>query len=170
MLDIFDNTVNLYKLKHPSFNPKKKIQIINDRSPHKILPFLDDDNISINNKDLIIKKSKIKSAGLGVYSLRDFKVEDIVEICPIIRVPDYSFTKDNILTDYIFKDPLNEDYKLIALGNGSIYNHADVPNLKYYYHNEKMIFQATKKILIGDELYISYGYGWWSSRDKLKFN
>jgi len=78
-------------------------------------------------------------------------------------------TTNNILNDYIFRDTNNDDYKLVALGYGSMYNHSDTPNLKYYCENDKMIYKATRDIDIDEELYISYGPNWWGSRtNKIK--
>lgn len=146
--------------------------IDSDRNPHKILPFLDEDNIKIRNRCLVVRKSSIPDSGLGVYTNRDFNIEDIVEIAPVIRVQtNYLFQENNILNDYIFRDPYDNDYKIVALGFGSMYNHQDEPNMKYYYQNGKMIYQAIKPIKAGDELFISYGTNWWIARvDKKRKN
>jgi hypothetical protein len=142
-----------------------------DRNPHNILPYLDEDNIKIKNKSLCIRKSSIQDSGLGVYTNRDFNIEDIVEIAPVIRVQtEYLFQENNILNDYIFRDPYDNNYKIVALGFGSMYNHADEPNMKYYYQNGKMIYQAIKPIKAGDELFISYGVNWWIARTNKKRN
>ena len=42
--------------------------IDSDRNPHKILPFLDEDNIKIRNRCLVVRKSSIPDSGLGVYT------------------------------------------------------------------------------------------------------
>ena len=142
-----------------------------DRNPHNVLQFLDDEKIKIRNKHLCIRKSSIDDAGLGVYTDRDFNIEDIIEVAPIIRVQtNYLFQENNILNDYIFRDPYDNDYKIVALGFGSMYNHKDEPNMRYFYQNNKMIYQATKPILAGDELFISYGVNWWNSRVNKKRN
>ena len=50
-----------------------------------------------------------------------------------------------------------------------MYNHSDEPNLRYFYQDDKMIFQAIKNISSDAELYISYGKNWWNSRyNKIK--
>ena len=51
-----------------------------------------------------------------------------------------------------------------------MYNHQDEPNMKYYYQNGKMIYQAIKPIKAGDELFISYGTNWWIARTNKKIN
>jgi hypothetical protein len=164
MTDILDNYVNLV----PVFNSKKIDSIYllgGNRKQSVILPNLDEEKILINNEHLSLKKSNIDVAGLGVFCNRDYDIDDIIEVAPVLRVQsNYLFQPNNVLNDYIFKDPFDENYKLVALGFGSMYNHSDTPNLKYYYHNGKMIYQAIKPIQIGDELYISYGTNWWSYR------
>jgi hypothetical protein len=136
-----------------------------DRNPHNILPFLDEDKISIKNKHLYIKKSNIEVAGLGVFTNKDLNTDDIIEVAPVLRVQTkYLFQENNILNDYIFRDPYDENYKIVALGFGSMYNHSDSPNMKYFYQSNKMIYQAIKPISTGEELYISYGLNWWNYR------
>lgn len=171
MLYNFDSYVDLL----PKSNNKKTYNILcdlNDKdkyNPHNILPFLNNENTIINNNHLSLKKSKIDGAGYGVYTNKSFKIDDIIEVAPALRVQThYLFQRDNALNDYIFKDPLDDDFKLIALGYGSMYNHSDLPNLRYFYQDNKMIYQAIKDILAEDELYISYGSNWWISRDKPK--
>lgn len=176
---IANNLVNLSKLTFVNFNQSNQLGGDNtntdsesDRNPDKILPFLDDDKINIKNKNLCIKKSFIDIAGLGVYTNRNFNINDIVEISPVLRVQsDFLFQDGNILNDYIFRDPYDNTHKLVALGFGSMYNHSDDPNLRYFYQNGRMIYQAIKPIKKDDELYISYGTNWWHARNnKTKIN
>ena len=126
---------------------------------------MDEDKIKIRNKNLCVRKSAIPNSGLGVYTDRDFNMDDIVEVAPIVRVQtNYLFQENNILNDYIFRDPYDNDYKIVALGFGSMYNHKDDPNMRYFYQDGKMIYQAIKPIKAGDELFISYGVNWWNAR------
>jgi SET domain-containing protein len=121
------------------------------------------------DNNLFIKESTIKNIGNGVFTNKSIKNGQIIEICPIIKINNkFLFQKDNILNDYIFNDPLNDDNKLLVFGYGSIYNHSNDPNVDYYYDNDnnKMIYKAIKDINKDSELFISYGRKWWKSRNK----
>ena len=100
-------------------------------------------------------------------SNKNYDIHDIIEISPVLRVQtNYLFQENNILNDFVFRDPFDENYKLVVLGFGSMYNHSDTPNLKYVYIKNKMIFQAIKPIKRGDELLLFYGPGWWDNKNK----
>lgn len=144
--------------------------LLGGSSENEVLPKSNFDDINIDIKHLKIKNSNIKEAGLGVFTDKKLKINDIVEIAPVLKVQtNYLFQPNNVLNDYIFRDTNNDEYKLVALGYGSMYNHSDTPNLKYYCENDKMIYQATRDIDLDEELYISYGPSWWKSRtSKLK--
>ena len=57
---------------------------------------------SETTSDLIIKESKIKGAGRGVYANKNYKQGEIVETCPMIEVDSNTTPDDHILQDYIF--------------------------------------------------------------------
>jgi SET domain-containing protein len=120
-----------------------------------------------NNYTNYIAKSKI--GGRGVFSGKCYKKGEIVEISPCITDNISAFNK-GILKDYVFshKFPLH----VLSLGYGSMYSHSDEPNLSYSINETDkdlhMIFTAEKDIKKDEELFISYGKTWWTSRkDKL---
>ncbi len=53
---------------------------------------------------------------------------------------------------------------------GSFFNHSCDPNLDYYKKNNQMIFRSARKILKGEELYISYigNYQWLNHLSRIK--
>jgi len=121
------------------------------------------------DNNLFIKESTIENIGNGVFTNKSIKNGQNIEICPIIKINNkFLFQQGNILNDYIFNDPLNDDNKILVFGYGSIYNHSNDPNVDYYYDNDnnKMIFKAIKDINKDSELFISYGKKWWKSRNK----
>lgn len=119
--------------------------------------------VSVNN-GTYPGKSKLTEAGSGVFSNKNFKEGDILEVVPVLAIP-IKDTKENILKDYVFMYDA-ENYGM-ALGYGSMYNHQNDPNVSYSYSDDKkfMQYSAIKDINSGDELFISYGLGWWVHRN-----
>lgn len=80
-----------------------------------------------------ISKSGILNAGRGVYARRNIKKGEIIERCPVIEIPkaDVANLKDSLLVTYFFYFGKNKERLAIALGFGSIYNHAYKPNATY---------------------------------------
>lgn len=121
------------------------------------------------NKDgNYIAKSKI--GGRGVFSGRCYKKGEIVEISPCITDNISAFNR-GILKDYVFSHKL--PLHVLSFGYGSMYSHSDKPNLSYSVNGTDkdlhMIFIAKKDIKKDDELFISYGKTWWTSRtERLK--
>ena len=107
---------------------------------------------------LIIKKSTLH--GYGVFSGKKIKKGELIEECYIL------ITKgdDKNLEDFYF-DGKNRRY-VILTGFGSIYNHADEPNATYNINikNRLARIKAIKTIRKGEEIFISYGEKWFSTR------
>lgn len=125
-------------------------------------------NGEYNNKlytdKLIVKQSLIKGGGRGVFANKDFKKDEIVEICPLIS-DNSGNLKNSLLGDYVFQDELLEDSDLVVFGLGSIYNHSFNNNINYEQDNKgNMIFTANRDIKKGEELYNNYGEDYWNSR------
>lgn len=122
------------------------------------------DNVIIQDK-LIVKQSLIEGGGRGVFANKDFKKDEIVEICPLI-----SDKKDNInksiIRDYTFKNKF-KDEEVIVFGLCSIYNHLDNNNIHHDQDNKgNMIYRALRDIKKGEELYVNYGENYWMSRSR----
>ncbi len=111
-------------------------------------------------QNLIIKKSH----GRGIFTNKDLKKNEIIEFAPYICDSKKGFE------DYVFKSHNNKDKYLLVLGYGSLYNHSDNPNVKYIIHdideeNHYFVYYAATNIKKDEELYISYGKQWWTSRN-----
>ena len=130
---------------------------------------LNDPNIRFNfGNYLEIGKSKIIGAGNGVYSLKNYKIGDIVDICPTVRVlRKYLKEPDNSLRDYYFGDT-DPSYGIIVFGNGSIFNHSDEPHVLWKMNDDYMVYYAIRDINIGDEIYTTYGSEWFKFRNIAK--
>jgi SET domain-containing protein len=111
-----------------------------------------------------IKKSE-KIGSRGVFALKDYKKNDIIEVCPTISEETTKF--DGILKDYIFK--YDDKYSLLAFGFCSMYNHSDEYNALWTILSKDQIkMYATKDIKKGEEILTSYGDGYWKTRSDIK--
>ncbi len=110
-------------------------------------------------RKLIIKPSSIH--GLGVFAGERFHPGQVIEECHTLIVPEPPFPFPN----YLFK--YKQTQRALPLGAGAIYNHADYPNAKARIDPTLLIMTVTasRVILPGEEICISYGKGWFDSRD-----
>lgn len=109
----------------------------------------------------IVLSSNINNGGRGVFATKKYKKGDVIEICPCVkteseliggRIDDYSFTYDDTSS-------------VIALGYCSIYNHSDNFNGVWTILDEnRMEIIAKRDILVGEEIFISYGDEYWEAR------
>lgn len=113
-----------------------------------------------SSEKLYISKSKILNAGRGVYANRDIKKDEIIETCPVIQVSEHDTAnlKESVLVTYFFYFGKNKKRLLVALGFGSIYNHAHKPNAKYKIKPSEnaMEFIALRDIKKDQEITINY--------------
>jgi SET domain-containing protein len=113
----------------------------------------------------------VSGMGRGVFARRSFKKRSIVEICPVIPLPvnSYRTVAKGILGDYVFTWPgprqKTRAYSrwtgsCMVLGYGSLYNHAQDPNLYWTARIRamEMVFWARRDIEYGEHL--THDYGW----------
>lgn len=96
--------------------------------------------------------------GYGVFAEQSFLPGEIIEECYLLTVP------PKCLNNYVFG---LRDNKVLALGYGSLYNHADFPNAQVELDRIEniAIFSAISPIKKGDEILISYGKNWVLARN-----
>ena len=98
------------------------------------------------------------SAGRGVFAARDFSAGQVIERSPVIAMParDVSAVKDTLLARYSFQ--WAEGGVALALGYGSLYNHASNPNCVYWTikGEGEIEFVALVDIQAGEELRVNY--------------
>jgi len=110
-------------------------------------------------KPLYIKKCGRK--GLGVFCSEDIKKDSIIEICPIIFIPEQqaNVIDQTILRDYYYYwyDGTGE-HIAITLGYGSLYNHSYNPNAIYCkdYKRRVVEIKAIKDIPANTEITVNY--------------
>jgi SET domain-containing protein len=115
------------------------------------------------NPNIKIGVSQI--GGRGIISNFKYKKEDIIEVCPAIKIN--SIEEDTRLNDYVFN--LDDTYCMIGYGYCSMYNHSDNPNAIWEILNDHQIeIKATTDISIGEEILIDYGSSYWQTRDIIK--
>jgi len=121
------------------------------------------------NIDYVVPHVEIKISkeigSRGVFANKDYKKDDVIEICPTIFEETSKF--QGILKDYIFK--YDDKNSLLAFGFCSMYNHSDNYNALWTVLSKDQIkFYATKDIKKGEEIFTSYGDGYWKTRNDLK--
>jgi SET domain-containing protein len=124
---------------------------------------------NLSNVGCVIPSIEIKNSekigSRGVFATKNYKKNDIIEICPTISEETSKF--DGILKDYIFK--YDDKYSLLAFGFCSMYNHSDDYNALWTILSKNQIkMYATKDIKKGEEILTSYGEGYWQTRVEIK--
>lgn len=106
---------------------------------------------------LIVKKSPLH--GYGVFAEKTIKKGEKIEECYII----ISKGGDKVLEDFYFDA---KGKYAIFTGFGLIYNHADEPNADYIINikNRVVTIKAQETIRKDEEIFVSYGDEWFSSR------
>ncbi|MBK9720513.1 MAG: SET domain-containing protein-lysine N-methyltransferase [Saprospiraceae bacterium] len=117
--------------------------------------------------------SKIKNKGRAVFSAIDIPAGSLIEVCPILRIPqnEVDIIHETELHDYYFVWGEQDKEAAIALGYGSLYNHSYKPNAEYIFdfENEAIEVVAIKNIPAGKEITFNY-HGDPDCKDELWFD
>lgn len=105
-----------------------------------------------------VEVKNTKHKGRGVFALKRFVKNEIIEKCPVIPLTseeDVEIQK-TILEKYIYEWYPDDD--AVILGYGFIYNHSYKSNAVYIrdFKRNIMIYKALKKINKGEEITINY--------------
>jgi len=123
-------------------------------------------DIRIYDDNVYIKGSEWGGEyGRGVYARRDIKKGEYFEEVEFVMDKDQKLT--GLIKDYTF-NLQSRKVIAIAFNCGSMYNHTDKPNCKYFLDEdiEKIVFMALRDISKDEEITVSYGENWWSLRGK----
>tara|TARA_B100001248_G_C27236611_1_gene387384 strand:+ start:298 stop:735 length:438 start_codon:yes stop_codon:yes gene_type:complete len=114
---------------------------------------------SIKKPLIEVRKSNIHNK--GVFTNYHIKKGKLVEIAPYIKLDD-----KNSVSDYVYNYTKDNTICLV-FGYGSIYNHSDKPNIKFYVDPKNLNFEyyASKDIKKNEELFVNYGSKYWISRN-----
>jgi uncharacterized protein len=111
-----------------------------------------------------IKVGNSPRGGRGVFATRPFQPGEVIEVCPLIVGPEEGWGEST--ADYVFQ--LGPNSMCLALGYGSLYNHGTPPNATYTQTSKHAFtFIADRPIRAGEEILVSYGPSWWTSRDRV---
>lgn len=98
--------------------------------------------------------------GRGVFTGEPVEEGALIEICPVIvlKETETPIIHGTTLHDYYFLWGDEQKQCAIALGFGSIYNHAYEPNARYLldYEHFTIDFYAVKNIGPGEEITVNY--------------
>ncbi len=116
-----------------------------------------------NRNTVRIGRSNV--SGRGAFATRDLGNGDVIERCPVLELDERDVGGE--LTNYVFYGE-NEHKRLVAMGNGMLFNHSSMPNVGYYLEETplgpELVLYALRAIRKGEELFYNYGEEWWSSR------
>ena len=98
--------------------------------------------------------------GRGVFTAEALAAGDLIEICPILKIPEMQLNliDETVLFDYYFLWE-EEGYKgCIALGYGSLYNHSKEANAIFIfdYTDDTIKIECQSDIKAGQEIFIDY--------------
>lgn len=111
-------------------------------------------------KQLYLKN--LEGKGRGVFCKRQIVPNEIIEIAPLIVISEEQkpWLYDSKLNDYFFTYRKGDQVGFaLALGFGSLYNHAEFSNAGYCmdYENDRIEIFAIDAILPNTEICINYG-------------
>jgi SET domain-containing protein len=97
--------------------------------------------------------------GRGVFAGRAYRKNEVIEVCPVIRIP--SHAADSLgggLEYYAYLWGEAGDELAVALGYGSLYNHSSKPNAKFTTRikRNEIVFRAVRDIAPGEQIFIDY--------------
>ena len=103
----------------------------------------------------------------GLFAKKNYKKNDVIEVCPTLKMNASTIDKNNVLHTYFFtpNNKTNND-SLLALGYCGLINHSDTKkNCSWIVSQDdnNITMYATKDIASGEEFFTSYGDNYWAS-------
>ena len=112
--------------------------------------------VASTTNGLAVQDSEIH--GRGVFATRRFRTGEVIEVCPVIRLPadDIGHLEETALRGYCYE--WNDGGLAMAQGYGSLYNHSWAPNAQYEqdYDRGTVVITAVRTIRAGQEITINY--------------
>ncbi|MFN0014585.1 MAG: SET domain-containing protein [Saprospiraceae bacterium] len=98
--------------------------------------------------------------GMGVFAAGLIPEGAVIEVCPVLLFPmaELPAVRQTMLDDYYFDWGDDGQWYALALGYGSLYNHAYEPNADYGmdFENKTIDIYALRDIVPGEEIFINY--------------
>jgi SET domain-containing protein len=114
--------------------------------------------MSIQNAAIYFAPSDVH--GMGVFAAELIAEGGVIEICPVLLFPkaELAALRQTMLDDYYFDWGAAGEWFAIALGYGSLYNHAYEPNADYGmdFDNKTIDIYALRDIAPGEEIFVNY--------------
>lgn len=108
---------------------------------------------------LDIEVKKIAGKGRAIFASRDFKVGEIIESCPVIKLTptERKHCEKTLLNHYMYPWKSTRSASVV-LGYGSVINHSFDPNAdwKQNFKTDCMVYKAIKPIKKGEEITVNY--------------
>ncbi|MDP8306417.1 MAG: SET domain-containing protein-lysine N-methyltransferase [Candidatus Chlorobium antarcticum] len=104
-------------------------------------------------------------AGRGAFAAQNITTGEIIERCAAIEVNHTDIGGE--LLNYVFYGS-TENLRLVAMGNGMLFNHSFEPNVGYYLDEtpsgKELVLYALSEVRKGEEMFYNYGDDWWATR------
>ena len=108
---------------------------------------------------VLVKESPIH--GLGVFCFLPISEGELIEECPIFKLPIEKGQSSPLLIDYRFNWPQGNEWEeqVLSWGYGSLYNHSETPNAHWVSDIDRRTFKfiANRDISPGEEIFVWYG-------------
>ena len=121
---------------------------------------------SDDETETVVRVGLSNVSGRGVFAARNIKNGAIVERCPVLELDEKDIGGE--LLNYVFYGD-NESQRLVAMGNGMLFNHSSFPNVAYYLEatplGPELVIYALRDLRKGEELFYTYGDEWWATRN-----
>ncbi|WPU64121.1 SET domain-containing protein-lysine N-methyltransferase [Peredibacter starrii] len=103
--------------------------------------------------------------GRGVFADQKIEKQQIIEECELLLMDLHEVGPT--LEGYVYQ--YSKKLVALALGNGSLYNHSNQPNSRFYFNYRKKLLciESLREIKSGEEITVDYGY---TEEEKQKFN
>jgi uncharacterized protein len=107
----------------------------------------------------LIEVRQSKLHGNGVFATQHIAGGQTIEVCPALVFDEeqWELTNETVLHGYFYEAP--DGQTLLALGYGSLYNHAEDPSAEYEVETSPpcVTVTAARTIMPGEEVTIRYG-------------
>ncbi|MBF0587281.1 SET domain-containing protein-lysine N-methyltransferase [Prosthecochloris sp. N3] len=114
----------------------------------------------------LIESGPSNISGRGMFALQNIPGGQIIERCPVLELGEDDVGGE--LVNYVFYGD-DSSTRLVAMGNGMLFNHSSFPNVGYYLEDTplgpELVLYTLRDVKEGEELFYNYGDEWWSSRD-----
>jgi hypothetical protein len=122
-----------------------------------------------NTLDYTIKQAQgLEKGERGLFAKKNYKINDIIEICPTLKMDSSTIDKNNTLHTYFFiPNDKTKNNSLLALGYcGLINDSKSKQNCSWIVSADDnfITMYATKDIAKGEEFFTSYGENYWKDK------